>query len=192
MKEIWKDVEGYDGVYQVSSKGRVKSLDTIRWNGQAFYMKKGRILKQKLDDKGYYRINLYHDGKCRTYLVSRLVAQAFISNPNNLKLVGHDNDVKTDNTVENLYWTDYSENATHNGVHERVTAKRQLKINDIADALSKPVIGRSDTNGNTVLRFKSAHEAQRNGFLSCKISMCCNGKRKKHGGFTWEFEQEVV
>jgi hypothetical protein len=185
--EEWKVIPGYEKYYMASDKGRIKSLERECWNGQKHFTKPGRILKQKLDDKGYYRVNLYApDKKPKGYLVHRLVAMAFLPKPEKKDIAGHDDDNKTNNDVNNIYWTDSKENNWHNGKLERFQKERMLKINIIADKLSKAVIGINVSTSETI-KFKSMQEAQRNGFHSGQISKCCNGKRKTHKGYMWEF-----
>ncbi len=182
MQEIWLPVVGYEGLYEVSNIGRVRSLRSKTRIAD----KENKIMRQKLDKNGYFRVNLNKEGKMKAMLVNRIVAEAFIPNPNNLPIAGHDNDVKTDNYVGNLYWTNASENLMHNGLQARINAKRQLKIDKIAEALAKPIIGTSLKTGEKIY-FKSAQEASRNGFGGPKISLCCNGKKKSHKGFSWQF-----
>lgn len=101
--EIWRDIKGFDGEYQVSTKGRVKS----------FHYHKIFILKQRLNKKGYYSVALYKNGKSRHYRVNRLVAEAFIPNPENKPLVHHRDDNPSNNCVENLEWVTEEENTRY-------------------------------------------------------------------------------
>ena len=142
-------------------------------------------MRQKRDNHGYMRVNLHKDGVCKSELVSRLVAKAFIPNPNNLPHVGHNDDIKSNNHVSNLYWTDYKENNYHNGKLERFQAAHNDKIDIIADKLSVSVKAIA-LDGSHELIFNSMQEAGRQGFDSGKISMCVNGKRNKHKGYYWE------
>lgn len=181
--EIWKDVVGYEGLYQVSSLGRVRSLR----KKTRIVDKDGGIMRQKFDTHGYYRVNLHKDDRCKALLVSRLVAMAFIDNPNGCSVVGHMDDDKTNNTVGNLYWTTQRENNYHNGKMERFQEMHNKKISQIADALSTPVISTDIRTGEEIY-FKSMQDASRKtGANSGKISMCCNGKRTVHNGMRWRF-----
>lgn len=179
--EEWRTIPGYDGLYEVSNAGRVRSL---RSNTRIFDKEHG-IMRQKYDSKGYLRVNLHKNGKCKAELVSRLVAETFIPNPNEYPEVGHDDDCKTNNTVENLYWTTRQENLTHNNLNLRIRDLRnQSGLQRVVDTLSVPVIGTNINTGEEIY-FSSMQEAARNGFESGKISMCCSGKRSTHHGYTW-------
>ena len=178
--EECRPVVGYEGIYEVSSVGRVKSLR----NDTRIKDKESRIMRQKFDGRGYLRVNLHKDKKCKSWLVSRLVAMAFIPNPYGYKQVGHDDDNKINNNVSNLYWTYPAENQTHNGLHLRTRDKRQRNIQKVIDALAMPVIAKSRDTGEELF-FTSMREAERKGFDSGKISMCCAGKRASHKNYTW-------
>lgn len=179
--EIWRDTAGYEDLYQTSTYGRIRS----KIKNTRITDKKDRVMRQKMDNKGYMRVNLHKDGVCRSELVSRLVASTFVPNPENLPHVGHDDDIKTNNNVTNLYWTDYPENNRHNGKLERLHIDHNAKIETIKQKLSHPVKGIS-IDGTDEIVFSSMQDAQRHGFSEGKISMCIHGKRKKHKGYTWE------
>lgn len=99
-KEIWRTIEGYNGMYQVSNLGNVKSL---RFG-------KERVLKTAFDNNGYHRLGLYKDGKVKKWYVHRLVCEAFIPNPDDKPCIDHINTDRTDNRVENLRWATVKEN----------------------------------------------------------------------------------
>lgn len=101
--EIWKDVPDYEGIYQVSSLGQVKSIIS----------KKEKILKGRDDTNGYLKVALYKSKICIQKKIHRLAAMAFIPNPENKPCVNHINGIKSDNRVENLEWCTYSENSKH-------------------------------------------------------------------------------
>lgn len=111
--EIWKDVKGYEGSYQVSNLGRVKSLDREIKSRYGFRKIKGIILKEIPDKDGYYRVNLKESQNGKTKNIHRLVATAFIDNKENKPQVNHINGVKNDNNVNNLEWSTLSENRQH-------------------------------------------------------------------------------
>lgn len=110
MTEIWKDIKGYEGLYQVSNLGRVKSLDIVDRLGRKH---KSNIKYQNDNGNGYLIVNLKHNGKQKNHLVHRLVAEAFIENPENKKEVNHIDGDKLNNRVDNLEWVSRSENLKH-------------------------------------------------------------------------------
>jgi hypothetical protein len=102
-KEQWIDIKGYEGIYQVSNTGKVKSL----------IGNKIKIRKPKLDNKGYYQINLHKNNKSKTFRLHRLVAESFIPNTSSKPFVNHKNFIKTDNSIDNLEWSTPLENTRH-------------------------------------------------------------------------------
>lgn len=115
--EEWRDIEGYEGIYQVSNEGRVKSLNYHR---QGFE----QILSLTTSNRGYLRVWLSsEDGKGNIELVHRLVGKAFIPNPNNLPQINHKDECKTNNSVENLEWCDQKYNNTYNDRHLKAAPK---------------------------------------------------------------------
>ena len=123
--EEWRDIKGYEGLYQVSNLGRVKSL-ARKTNNQ--YGKKERLMTQKLDKDGYKRVGLNKNGKQIYYGVHRLVAQAFISNPNNYPQINHKDEDKSNNKVDNLEWCDGKYNQNYGTINERRTQKLKKKV----------------------------------------------------------------
>lgn len=114
--EIWKDIKGYEGKYQVSNMGNVKSLNYRRTG-------KEKILKLHKNNSGYFMVGLYKDDKYKSFLVHRLVAQAFISNLENKEQIDHINTIKTDNRVENLRWATQKENMNNPLTKEKKIGK---------------------------------------------------------------------
>lgn len=171
-EEIWKDVVGYEGLYQVSDKGRVKSL----WFG------KDKILKPLKDGWGYIFVYLCKNGERKMCKIHRLVAQAFIPNTNSLPQVNHKDEDKTNNKVENLEWCDRKYN---NNYGTRTQRQAEKMTNG---KLSKPVL-QYTKDGKFVKEWKSTMDVQRNlGYFQTSISSCCLGKYKSAYNFIWKYK----
>ena len=113
MNEIWKDIFNYEGLYQVSNTGKVKSLERKSFNGHTLIKNKERLLKFGNNGNGYSFVNLSKNGKQKQLYVHRLVASAFIPNPLNKKTVNHKDGNKSNNCIENLEWCTQKENNNH-------------------------------------------------------------------------------
>ena len=182
MKEIWKDKKDYEGHYQVSNLGRAKSLDRyIKGKGHSLQFKKGRILKPMKDSNGYLKVRLCNGEKSKTFNLHRLVAEAFIPNPNNYKEVNHKDENKTNNVVTNLEWCDKKYNQNYGTRNKRISEKMTN------GKLSKPVL-QYDLEGNFIKEWKSTAECGRNGFNQGAVSACCLGKLKKSKNFIWKYK----
>ena len=164
--EIWEDIADYEGLYQVSSLGRVKSLGNYKSS-------KEKILKPFSNKDGYLNVKLCKEGKRKQYLVHRLVAKAFIPNPENKLEVNHKDEDKTNNKVENLEWMTCKENINYGTRNER-SRKSQ----------SRPIYG-INIKTNDRIEFPSTAEAGRNGFNHSNIVHCLKGRRKSHKGYKW-------
>ena len=178
MEEIWKDIEGYEGYYQVSNMGRVKSLN-YKHTG------KERMLKQSKTNWGYSRVSFSKDGKSKHYLVHRLVASAFCENPHGYNNVNHKDENKQNNKASNLEWCNSSYNNTYNDRAKKAGRKLRNDPNR-----SKAVIAIDKITG-LILEFPSAHEASRQTKINQgNISNCCIGRQKSAGGFYWLYADE--
>ena len=168
---VWKPVVGYEGIYEVSNMGDLKSL-----------CRKGRvkqlILKPYYTRKGYLRCILRKDGKPKQKLVHRLVAESFIDNPLNKTQVNHIDEVKDNNAASNLEWCTNQENCNHGTSTER---QRQKVINGNGSIK----VAQYDLENNLIKVWPSMSEAGRNGFNQQCISFCCSGIQKTHNNSIW-------
>lgn len=165
MDEIWKDIEGYKGLYQISNKGRVKSL----YNGSE------RILRPWINNDGYLNVKLYKNTAAQHRLVHRLVAKVFISNPDNKLQINHKDENKLNNCVENLEWITCIDNCNYGTRNERISRK----------------ILQYSKSGEFIREWQSAAEVERELNINhSNIASCCKGKRKSSGGFVWRYKEK--
>lgn len=158
MQEIWRDIEGYEGLYQVSNMRRVKSL------GNEF-SRKEKILKPRKSKDGYLQLQLHKEGECKDYRVHRLVGQAFLENPEELPEINHKDEDKINNCVENLEWCSSKYNKNYGTRNKRVSK-----------SLSKPLMC---VETNEI--FNSAQEAQeQTGIDASSIGKCANHRKYFH------------
>lgn len=185
MEEIFKDIVGYEGLYQVSNLGRVKALGNGKSNNS-----KEKILKPYKSKNGYLKVNLHKESEIKHFLIHRLVAIHFLPNPNNYPCVNHKDENKENNCVDNLEWCDVHYNNTYNERHKKVGEKNVVSMKGVhinRKDFSKEVI-QMDLEGNEINRFPSTNEAQRQlGVSQSSISQCCNGKRQTAYGFRWQY-----
>ena len=171
MEEIWKDIEGYEGLYQVSNMGNVRSLN-YHLTG------KTQILRPRFNGRGYLRVILCKDRKGKGHSVHRLVAATFLPNPDGLPQVDHIDEDKTNNRVENLEWCDCAHNINHGTHNERIASAR----------LNNPRISKRVRCVETGKVYPSQSEvARQTGIAKSNISAACRGKYKTAGGFHWEY-----
>ena len=186
-KEIWKDIEGYEGLYQVSNFGKIKSLPKFINNNSKSkkigYYSKEKILKPFYNPKGYLLIKLFKNNKNYTKKIHRLVAQAFVPNLNNLPQVNHKDGNKQNNKVNNLEWCTNKENQIHAWQHN--LQKRRIGKDN---PLSKKVY-QYDLIGNFIKEWNSIQEVEKNLKIS-NISSVCYGKRKTAGGYIWRYDKQ--
>lgn len=161
QNETWKDLINYEGLYQASNRGRIRSTKTLR------------ILKQNLNkNNGYMQITLHKDGYCKTHSVHRLIAMTFIKNPNNLPQINHKNEIKTDNDVCNMEWCDNKYNCNYGTKTESVKKKTNQYT----------------VRGEFIKTWNSLTEIQdKLGFRKSNLSSCCNGKLPTAYGFVWRY-----
>lgn len=181
MDEIWKDVKGYEGFYQVSNLGRIRSLDHYASNGVSQILYKGKIRKLRIQPNGYVYLNL-SDGKNvqKRHYVHRLVAKAFIPNPENKPEINHKDENKQNNCADNLEWCTRKENWNYNNLPTRVGLLQRGIVRN-----NKP-IEQLTLDGKVVASFESAIEAQRKtGIDFSHIRKVVRGIDKSAGGYKW-------
>ena len=175
-KEIWKPVVGYEGFYEVSNLGRVRSLD------RKFKTRQGRIISVKGQPikadpskrSGYVQVHLSNNGDRRTYQLHRVVAKSFVENPENKPEINHKDGIKTNNRADNLEWVTPSENQIHS-----------------RDVLHRKYYGKPVVCVETGETFENAAEAARQkGMKTYKhICSCCKGRRERTGGYHWKYTE---
>ena len=182
MAEIWKDIQGYEGLYQVSNLGRIKSLDRIVKNKNGMALKRGKVI-QEASLGNYKKVSLWKNNKGKAFLVHRLVAIAFIENPDNLPEVNHKDENGCNNSVDNLEW------CTHNYNYNYGTRKKRISDKMRGRPIGEQPVLQYTKEGVFVCRYDSALKAAEaiKGDNSA-ICRCANGKSKTSYGYKWEWE----
>ena len=172
--ETWIDVKGYEGYYQISTMGRVKSLErTVIGKDGRRYSIEGQMMKNQKDKKGYEVVVFRKNGSVKSQKVHRLVASAFIKNIKNKPQVNHIDEVKTNNNVNNLEWVTAKEN-THHGTKIART--------------SKPVVQIEEKTQKVIKTFPSVSSASKElGFSAGNIAQCARGERPRMYGYIWKY-----
>ena len=192
MTEIWKDVDGYEGLYQVSNYGNVKSVKREGKNGRNYG---GNVLKPSLNKScGYLTVGLSSGGFTKTFLLHRLVAEAFIPNPSSKKEINHIDGNKHNNHISNLEWNTRLENMRHAKEHNLL----KFKVGEChymyhrygqKHPNAKKIV-QSDLNDNIVKIWECGADIERElGIPKSNICICCKGGRKKAGGYKWRFAE---
>lgn len=178
MKEIWKDVKGYEGLYQVSNLGRVRNAN-------------GHIHVPKKHNKGYYHVHLSDGtGKHKAMLVHRLVAEAFVPNPTNRPCVNHIDENKTNNVPSNLEWCTIAEN-NHSYLNNHPERKGKPKKATAPYRFDNRQVLQYDMSGNLVRKWDRPRDAVvALGLNQTSIQECCKGKRRTAYGYKWQYATE--
>lgn len=188
--EIWKDIPGFEGVYQASNKGRIKSVSRIDLGGRVW---KERLLSIITDKLGYKRVGLHHGDYHKNRPVHRLVAMAFIPNPNNYPQINHKDENPGNNNVENLEWCDYLYNRNYGHRNEKAARSQSLRLKGwMPHPEYMKAVQKIDLHtGDVIACYVSASEAARQcGLRESKISLVCNGKRHTTGGYKWRYKTD--
>lgn len=196
IMEIWKNIEGYEGLYQVSNEGRVKSLEreVVYVDGRKKIVKE-KILHNILNGLGYCHVMLSKNGGPKRYKVHRLVAQAFIPNPNGYPIINHKDENPKNNVVSNLEWCDQNYNVHYGTMIERGRLKQQNR-SDLSKAVEQYTL-----DGKLVGEYASASEVERINpeFKTSSVTRCCRGGQMLNGmwqsitsykGFIWKYKNE--
>lgn len=170
MEETWKDIPNYEGLYQVSNLGRIKSFYNYKRDGT-------NILKPRLK-RGYYTIGLRKNGKRSWIGIHRLVARAFIPNPNHNPCVNHKDENKLNNNANNLEWCTVAYNNTYG-----------TRIKKVIEKTGKPVL-QFDLNNNFIKKYNNLLEAAKENNIKSRssICLCCSGRYSHAGGYVWKHE----
>jgi len=180
MQEIWKDVKNYEGIYQISNLGNVRSLERLDNKNRRTHAKD---ITSKKSKNNYKFVTLYKNGKSKMYLIHRLVAEAFIPNPNNLPQVNHIDENITNNKVDNLEWCTPKYNSNY--------GTRNKRLSELKDKYKKKVI-RYNEDKTDVKIYSSVTEASKEHYNNTShIIACCKGKEKKAYGYYWEYLKEM-
>ena len=178
MEEIWKDIEGYEGYYQVSNLGRVRSLDNYEKFGKVTWKRKGKILKPRLNEKGYALVNLSINSKTKNHRVHRLVWEAFNGPIPEGFEINHINENKEDNRLENINLMTHKNNINWGTGIRRQARKKRMPVTQILQ------------DGTEFFSYFSVSEAEKEtGINNKSIRLCCNGKIKTAGGFKWRYAE---
>ena len=181
MNEVWKDINGYDGEYQVSNLGRIKSVARLTTRpcqyGIREYRIPEKILRTRLGTSGYLCVNLHHEGKQVTEMIHRLVALHFCQGYRDGLVVNHIDEVRTNNRADNLEWITHTENVNHGtGIQRRKKHPKAV----VQISLSGEVV-------HTFPSLKAAAKAL--GLHPTRIGHCCHGDRPTAGGYKWKFKE---
>lgn len=177
-KEIWKEVLGYEGLYEVSNYGKVRSKNRYVDCKKYKAFKKGVLLKPRKDKGGYLTVYLSRGNKHKQFFVHRLVAMSFIENSNNLPFINHKDENKENNVVENIEWCDrmYNNNYGSRNLRAGISCRKRILQYDL--------------RGNFIKSYNSVFQAKKENSKSSgtHISEACNGKRKSAYGYLWRYD----
>lgn len=187
--EEWRDIKGYEGCYQVSDLGRVRSLDRIvRYRNGTVREYAGIVLKQKVMSNGYMVVRLTRNKNVENALVHRLVAAAFIQNDDGKPFINHIDCDRSNNRVSNLEWVTASDNINYAPTKERMRRSK-------TEQRGRAVVQIDPLSGKEIGRFFSIADAARNVSTTVQnIYLICSGKRGHHtaAGYVWRYEDMAV
>jgi hypothetical protein len=171
-KEVWKDIKGYEGLYQVSNLGNVRSYHSGKW----------RLLTNVINSQGYKQYLLHKNGKRKNMRGNRLVAEAFIPNPDNLPLVNHKDENRSNDCVDNLEWCTSEYNNNYGAARERTSLNHSR---------NRPVC-MFNVNGDFIREFYNINDAAKfvDGVHTC-ILRCCRNEVFCYKGYIWRYKEDI-
>ena len=190
-EEIWKPIKGYEGLYEVSNTGKCRSLDhyitRVINGGLSKRLFKGKVLRNHTGGNGYVMMSLSKEGIVKHFCLHRLVAEAFIPNPNNFKCINHKDENKLNNSVDNLEWCTHKYNDNYG------TRPQRLSETHLKNPPRFRMVAQYSKNGEFIKTFHSATSASREiGIDSSWVIACCRGTKGAltAGGFKWKYADE--
>lgn len=198
QKSEWKDIKGYEGIYQISNTGLVRRLEWRQKRENMTVTYKERTRRVYINSMGYPCVTLSKDGKSKPYTIHRMLAEAFIPNPDNKPCVDHINTITTDNRLENLRWVTHKENTrnpiTYKKLSEQFRDKEFIKQSVITrkNKYGKILdVYQFQEDGTFVAKYYSACQAQRETGINYQLILkTCRGEYRSAGGYFWSYKKE--
>lgn len=177
--EKWKPVKDYEDYYLVSNLGNIKSIEKRVKNGQGYRYIPSKILKPHKNKSGYMQVRLYKNKENKNCYIHRLVAEAFISNPNEYREINHIDENPSNNCISNLEWCDRKYNCNYGSHNEKMANSKSIKVIQY------------DKDFNKLKVWNSLNDIKRNtNFSIGNICICCKKKRNSANGFIWRYANE--
>ena len=193
--EIWKDVIGYDNVYQISNLGRVRSLNRtdVDCHGR-MQKRKGKLIKPTENSNGYLRVYLAYRGKKEKRFIHRMVAEAFVPNsdPDINDIVNHMDCNPKNNKYDNLEWTTRKGNIQYAVLKGRMKRNKKWieRLYISLDSVAKPIEMIDIVSGNVIKRYRHLNDCSKDGFCPSSVCKCCKNQQKQHKGYAWRYAKK--